>query len=71
MKVEIERLDGSFGPFTMKMTAETDEDRETLSTLSGKVNMTSYFQARSWSGNHEPGTDKPIVRIVTFDEVPR
>lgn len=69
MKVEIDRLDGSFGPFRIKMTAETDEDRSTLKILSDKVNFTSRFQFVSCSGHGSdvPGND--VTEIVVLEEV--
>jgi hypothetical protein len=70
MKVEIERLDGSFGPFRIKMTADTDEDRDVLKILSGKVNITSRFQAVSWSGHGHPDTPgQDVTESVVLEEV--
>lgn len=52
MKVEIVKFDGSFGPVTIVMTAETDEDRKTLS-LMNKISFSTSFRIESLSGNAE------------------
>lgn len=50
MKVEIVKLDGSFGPVVIDMIAETDEDRATLS-LMNRVSFSARFQIARISGD--------------------
>lgn len=50
MKVEIVKLDGSFGPVIIELAAETDEDRVTLTRMN-KVSLSTQFRIDRLSGN--------------------
>ena len=63
MKVEIVKLDGSFGPIAIEMTAETDEERATLSMMN-KVPFSTRFRLCRVCGNASDG----VVSKLTLEE---
>lgn len=70
MKVEIVKLDGSFGPLTIEMTAETDADRATLSVM-GKVPFSSTnFRIYQLSGNASDGSISKLT-LEEYEEDPK
>lgn len=68
MKVEIAKLDGSFGPVAIEMTAETNEDRATLS-LMGKISLATKFQIKRLSGNEETLVER--LMLQEYEEDPK
>lgn len=69
MKVEIVKLDGSFGPITIEMTAETDEDRKTLSAMN-KINLSTNFRIYSLAGNAADGSVSKLT-LEEYEEDPK
>lgn len=69
MKVEIVKLDGSFGPITIEMTAETDEDRTTLTAMN-KVRLSTNFRIYQLSGSASDGSVSKLT-LEEYEEDPK
>lgn len=69
MKVEIVKLDGTFGHTIIEMTAETDEDRVTLSAMN-KISLSTQFRIDRLSGSAADGMVSKLT-LEEYEEDPR
>jgi len=69
VKVSIAKLDGSFGPIGIEMTAETDEDRAILSVMN-KVPFSTRFRICRVCGDASDGAVSKLV-LEEYEEDPK